>query len=255
MVAVKRIFRLEHGLLRFMRALHLLTTIGEERAAHLEFYSSGLKFVVVSHHLCVILHIRPPLLLHYYQPPNSSKYLNIHLKEFCDLLRDKICTSSWMDFNLDHRQPPLATLTFGHDDCGEDFTGSIRVSNSKDEGDFGDITSTKFVSIDSKQFKRIVMEFINIDKVDVVLTNSQLTFSCEFNKEITLNVEDKECIIGGVNSEERVEYSIKFRPTKFFSDLTSMIERVWFYHNTTKTNIVISAPIAFEALFIITFMN
>ena len=113
-----RIFRLEHGgLLRFMRAFHLLTTIGEETAL-LEFYDFDLKLVVVSQNLHVVLHIRPPLLLHYCQPHNSSRYFKIHLKELYNLLSNKICHSSWMDFHLDHRQPPLAILIFQNDDSG-----------------------------------------------------------------------------------------------------------------------------------------
>ena len=116
-----RIFRFEHGgLLRFMRAFHLLTTIGEETAL-LEFYDCDLKLVVVSHDLHVILHIRPPLLLHYCTPQTFSRYFKIHLKELYNLLSDKICHSSWMDFNLDRGLQPLATLTFQNDESGNYF--------------------------------------------------------------------------------------------------------------------------------------
>ena len=114
-----RIFRLEHGgLLRFMRAFHLLTTIGEERAL-LEFNDFDLKLVVVSPDLHIILHIKPPLLLHYYQPPHSLRYFKIHLKELYNLLSNKICHSSWVDFNLDPRQPQSVTLTFDNHDSGK----------------------------------------------------------------------------------------------------------------------------------------
>lgn len=113
-----RIFKLQH-LIRFMRAFHLLTTIGEERG-NIEFYKSGLDFVVISRHLFVLLHIRHPF-LHHYQPPNSSNYFTIHLKEFRQHLGHRALTSSSMDFNLDHHYPPLAALTFHDDNSGNYF--------------------------------------------------------------------------------------------------------------------------------------
>lgn len=120
-----RIFRVEH-LLRFTRAFHLLTIIGEERG-NVEFYSSGFDLVVVSRHLFVVLHIKPPFLL-YYQPPIFSRFLRIHLWEFRDHLRDTLLTSSSMDFNLDcRRYPPLAALTF-HDDTGNYLISSSSFS-------------------------------------------------------------------------------------------------------------------------------
>ncbi|KAL0538102.1 hypothetical protein IC582_027099 [Cucumis melo] len=246
-----RIFKLQH-LIRFMRAFHLLTTIGEERG-NIEFYKSGLDFVVISRHLFVLLHIRHPF-LHHYQPPNSSNYFTIHLKEFRQHLGHRALTSSSMDFNLDHHYPPLAALTFHDDNSGARFTRIINVSNSEHIGKLGGLTIKKFVSMDSEKFKLIVMEFMNIDKVNVVLTNSQVTFSSEF-KEITINAEDQGCIISGVDDGERIQYSVRFQPTSFFCDLANLIEKVTFYHETTKRNIAMSAPIGFNSIFIINFLN
>lgn len=67
-------------------------------------------------------------------------------------------------------------------------------------------------------------------------------------------MQDGECIIGGVQVDEQINFWIKLRPTTFFNDLTFLAERVWFY-GTTKANVVIYAPIDLNAGFEIYFLS
>ena len=91
--------------------------------------------------------------------------------------------------------------------------------------------------------------------VNVVLTNSQVTFSSEFKGPITFNVENNECLISGVNDDERTEYSVKFRPTSFFCELATLVDRVWFYHETVKSEIILSAPVSIDVILMMSFRN
>ncbi|XP_031744098.1 uncharacterized protein LOC116404778 [Cucumis sativus] len=90
----------------------------------------------------------------------------------------------------------------------------------------GDIEYTTFVSIDSRDFRRIASE-LNSRSVSVTFTNSRVNFFNK-NKEITFSKEENQCVIGGVEEGEEFRFIITVHPLVFFLDLSSQSKRVWF---------------------------
>ncbi|KGN51160.1 hypothetical protein Csa_008095 [Cucumis sativus] len=84
-----------------------------------------------------------------------------------------------------------------------------------------------FVSIDSKDFKRVVLE-INAHSVFVNLSDSEATFSND-NKKIIFTKEERKCIIGGIKKGKEYEVLITLHPLVFFLDLSYQAQRLWLF--------------------------
>ncbi|KAL0541188.1 hypothetical protein IC582_021227 [Cucumis melo] len=95
-----------------------------------------------------------------------------------------------------------------------------------------------FVSIDSKDFKRVVLEISAHSSVYVILSDSEAKFSNE-NKEIIFTKEERKCIIGGIKRRKEYEFVITLDPLLFFLDLSYQAQRVWLFMQKDLSSILV----------------
>ncbi|XP_023547389.1 uncharacterized protein LOC111806354 [Cucurbita pepo subsp. pepo] len=162
-----------------------------------------------------------------------------------------------MLFTLVYNNPPRAVLAFRNsfltNDDQSTFICEMMSSDLDDhEDDINcDIDFTTFVSIDSKEFQRVVEEFRNIITVYVFVTNLQVRFTCSL-KEIILSQVEEQCIIGGIEDGQEIQFVITLHPSRFFNELSSQVGRVWLYR-TSNARGAIFAPINSNAQFVVYF--
>ncbi|XP_023548337.1 uncharacterized protein LOC111807005 [Cucurbita pepo subsp. pepo] len=94
-----------------------------------------------------------------------------------------------------------------------------------------------FVSIDSQDFRRIVLE-LDVHSVHVSLTDSQVKFGAS-RKEIVLTKEERQCIIGGLAEGEGFEFSITLHPLAFFHELSYKAKRAWLFMSINFSTIIV----------------
>ncbi|XP_022958856.1 uncharacterized protein LOC111460010 [Cucurbita moschata] len=111
------------------------------------------------------------------------------------------------------------------------------------KGHMGQINLETFVSIDSEVFRRMVIEFRGY-VVYVHLTSSNVTFSIEI-KDIVLEQEEGECIIGGTEGE-LTDFLIPLCPWHVFYTITYHSRRVWLFKAIDRSTMIV-APVGLYA--------
>ncbi|XP_023548338.1 uncharacterized protein LOC111807006 [Cucurbita pepo subsp. pepo] len=94
-----------------------------------------------------------------------------------------------------------------------------------------------FVSIDSHDFRRVLLE-LNAYSVHVSVTDSRVKFSTT-SEEIVFTKEERRSIIGGLREGEEVKFLITLYPWVFFHDLSYEAKRAWFFMSNDFSTVII----------------